>query len=509
MLTNAARSSSRLALVACLLLVGIAAIAVTPALAATTATDDSPAVEPTLVTALQLLTNDGVSAGQASALSVTGDATPAHWRTIGWEVDKSADVASQNVPVGGAATFNYTVSVTHDDGTPSWEVSGQLTVENPNSADVTDVVVSNALDDPNATCVVVGDSSTIPANGSAVFGYSCSYSAAPASSSQTSTATISWPAQTLADSSSLAAGSASTSATVVWGDPPSILGGSGDVFDSLVGPLGSISYTDPSPVTFTYPYTFNDAPAGCASYDNTAVVGQEAAEFASDTASVEVCAGGSDLTVTKTASLVVYEDVCLGCREVGRPASSDGRSRCECDLQLPRRCEQGRRCGFRLGGERCDHGQQPERLGCCSRPGRQRPGWELCCSRRRASPFPPTTRSRSATAARSPLAPRAPTRRLPAGTAAPPRPPAAPPRRQPTTPSSSQARSSTTAFRSTTTATCSAPPTTASSSATPRASPAPPAPAPHTTTPPPSTTTKPCSPPPTPSPSRCARVGVI
>ena len=299
MLTNAARSLSRLALIACLLL---AAIAVAPALAATTATDDSPAVEPTLVTALQLLTTDGVSAGQASALSVTGDATPSHWRTIGWQVDKSADVVSHNVPVGGAATFDYTVSVTHDDGAPSWEVSGQLTVENPNSGDVTDVVVSNAVDDPNATCVVVGESSTIPANGSAVFDYSCSYSAAPASSSQTSTATISWPGQTLADSSSLAAGSASTSATVVWGGSPAILGGNADVFDSLVGYLGSITFTDPSPVTYTYPYTFSDAPPGCASYDNTAVVGEEVTEFASDTASVRVCAGGSDLTVTKTAS---------------------------------------------------------------------------------------------------------------------------------------------------------------------------------------------------------------
>jgi hypothetical protein len=97
MLTNAARSLSRLSLVAGLLLV---AIAVAPALAATTATDDSPAVEPTLVTALQLLTNDGLSAEQALALSVTGDAYPSRWRTIGWDVDKSADVASQNVPVG-------------------------------------------------------------------------------------------------------------------------------------------------------------------------------------------------------------------------------------------------------------------------------------------------------------------------------------------------------------------------------------------------------------------------
>ena len=88
MFTTAARSLSRLALVACLLLV---AIAVTPALAATTATDDSPAVEPTLVTALQLLTNDGVSAGQASALSVTGDANPgplAHDRVGGRQVGR-------------------------------------------------------------------------------------------------------------------------------------------------------------------------------------------------------------------------------------------------------------------------------------------------------------------------------------------------------------------------------------------------------------------------------------
>ena len=126
MLTNAVRSFSRLAFLACLFVVAVAAA---PALAATAATDDSPAVEPTLVTALQLLTNDGASESPASALSVTGDAIPAHWRAIGWEVAKSADVASQNVPVGGDATFDYTVSVTHDDGTPNWEVTGQLTVE--------------------------------------------------------------------------------------------------------------------------------------------------------------------------------------------------------------------------------------------------------------------------------------------------------------------------------------------------------------------------------------------
>jgi hypothetical protein len=232
---------------------------------------------------------------------VTGDADPSHWRSIGWEVDKSADVASQNVPVGGEATFDYTVSVTHDDGTPSWEVSGHLTVENPNSGDVTDVVVSNAVDDPNATCVVFGESSTIPANGSAVFDYSCSYSAAPASSSQTSTATISWPAQTLSDSSSLAAGSASTSATVVWGDP---------LRSSAAAAMCSTRSSgvwarSPSAIRARHVHVFVHVPRrapGCASYDNTAVVGQEAAEFASDTASVEVCAGGSDLTVTKSAS---------------------------------------------------------------------------------------------------------------------------------------------------------------------------------------------------------------
>ena len=63
MLTNAVRSLSRLAFVACLFVVAVAAA---PALAATAATDDPPAVEPTLVTALQLLTNDSAGSGEAA-----------------------------------------------------------------------------------------------------------------------------------------------------------------------------------------------------------------------------------------------------------------------------------------------------------------------------------------------------------------------------------------------------------------------------------------------------------
>lgn len=95
MFTKAVLSMSRFALVACVFLVAAGpALAVTDLEAPTTA---------------------------ASDLSATTDASPAYGLTIGWDVAKSADQASQTVPVGGAATFEYTVSVTHDAGTPDWE----------------------------------------------------------------------------------------------------------------------------------------------------------------------------------------------------------------------------------------------------------------------------------------------------------------------------------------------------------------------------------------------------
>jgi hypothetical protein len=178
-------------------------------------------------------------------------------------------------------------------------VTGEITVFNPNDAAVNDVAVSDAIDDPNATCVVSNGSSTIPGAGHITFDYACTYSAAPDAVNETSTALISWPAQTLANLDSLPAGSAPAETAVAW-DNPFVLNGSVDVGDSLVGALASLSYTDPSPTTFTYPYTFDDNPPGtCTSYDNTAAVENDAAVLASDSVKVEVCSAAQTWTGQK------------------------------------------------------------------------------------------------------------------------------------------------------------------------------------------------------------------
>ena len=242
-------------------------------------------------------------AGPAVPLTASVDANPAFATTIGWEVSKSADPTRQDVPPGGSATFNYVVSVTHDDGTDSnWQVSGQITVENPNTAPVDGVTVVDEIDDPGATCVSSGGSSTVPAGGTVVFDYLCTYSAAPASASETNTATVSWPEQTLANGELLAAGSTQAQAAVVWDEPTAVIDASVDVSDSRVGPLGTAFYTDPNPTEFGYSFTFDDAPGGvCTTYDNTATVSSDGVPVATDGASVEVCALEA-VTIAATAT---------------------------------------------------------------------------------------------------------------------------------------------------------------------------------------------------------------
>src|SRR5262249_40158884 len=119
-------------------------------------------------------------------------ATPSFTRTYTWGISKNVDKTQVNIADGGTATFNYQVDVTHNAGTDSnRKVTGTITVSNPNGFSVSGVSVTDSID-PNASCVVSGGSSTIAANSSATFNYTCTYSAAPAASSQTNTATATW-----------------------------------------------------------------------------------------------------------------------------------------------------------------------------------------------------------------------------------------------------------------------------------------------------------------------------
>src|SRR5215471_16576549 len=80
-------------------------------------------------------------------LQVTKTATPSFTRTYKWNISKSVDSAQQNIPAGSSATFNYTVAVTHDGGTDSgWQVTGKITVKNPNTTGFAGVNVTDSSD---------------------------------------------------------------------------------------------------------------------------------------------------------------------------------------------------------------------------------------------------------------------------------------------------------------------------------------------------------------------------
>jgi hypothetical protein len=225
-------------------------------------------------------------------------------RTTTWGLNKSVTGGSErDVPAGTDATFNYQVDVTHMTKDSAWTVTGQLTINNADVGTATNVTVSDAIDDPNATCAVdtTGFSGTIGGAGTQTFPYTCTYSAAPASPAQTNTAGVGW---TNAD---LTMGSASGQAPVDWTTAtvtdvdPSV-----SVSDPYMVPTPqTVTASDPSPTTITYSHTFSGDTAGtCTSHDNTASFttgGSTPDQTGSDTETVKVCVG-ANLSVSKTAA---------------------------------------------------------------------------------------------------------------------------------------------------------------------------------------------------------------
>jgi hypothetical protein len=237
-------------------------------------------------------------APQAQAPTVSKTASPSSTETFIWGISKAVDKTQINIADGGTATFNYTVNVTHDSGTPGgWKVTGNIAVTNPNSTDsITLSSITDSINDANATCnVTVGSLSVAP--GTTLYPYECDYSAAPSANTETNTATIAWNGQTLPTDGLLAAGSDSKDVNFTFGNP-TVVNGSVTVTDTLGGTLGTVSSSDPSPTSFTYSHDFTGVGGTCTNYDNTATL-VETNQSASQT--VTVCVG-KDLTVSKDAT---------------------------------------------------------------------------------------------------------------------------------------------------------------------------------------------------------------
>jgi hypothetical protein len=256
------------------------------------------------------------SASSADDLTVSKTATPTFTREFPWSITKTACLdgtggtgqpacATTTSNTSGVAKFNYVVTVTKGAGADSgWDVTGTITVTNPNSDAVSGVNVSDKItyldgatvtDDPNAGCTIIsvddgtgavpsdGTDQTIAANSAYDYTYDCPYAnGGPANGSETNTAKATWPD----------IGSDHTSATidvpVSWSTPTTVIHNSvtvGDVITSTVPSslpagfnVGAATPTGGLPdgttvvsATKTYNYSRTlTAPRGCLTVNNRA-----------------------------------------------------------------------------------------------------------------------------------------------------------------------------------------------------------------------------------------------
>jgi hypothetical protein len=244
-----------------------------------------------------LTISHGCNGGTTSPadLQVSKDATPSFTRTYTWQIDKSTSAPTVYTAGGAPGSADYTVDVRHDSTDSGWQVSGKITVFNPNTFDVSGVNVTDTIDNGGTCDVTNGTGATIPAGSPVQFGYSCAFTSNPGSGTNTASAT--WP-----DIGSPKT-SADGTATYDFGSvDPTIVDGSVDVTDSVAGDLGMVSYQDPSPRTFNYSGPVSGDAGKCTDNVNTVT-------FTTNTTGATHTAGatvsdcqGADLTVTKTAT---------------------------------------------------------------------------------------------------------------------------------------------------------------------------------------------------------------
>jgi hypothetical protein len=113
------------------------------------------------------------------SLWVTKTAATSFNRAYTWQFSRSANLT-------GAKQTGFTDS--------AWRIEGIITVSNPNAFDVSGINVTDAVNDPHASCIVEsGTGLTIRQYESAELKYVCSYSEAPKPSADTNAATAIWP----------------------------------------------------------------------------------------------------------------------------------------------------------------------------------------------------------------------------------------------------------------------------------------------------------------------------
>jgi hypothetical protein len=251
---------------------------------------DSPGVNPSDCKYDAFKVKNSQTVPGATSPTITKDAAGAFTTTYSWDINKSADKTLVQ-QIGGNAAFTYTVHVTHDAGTVGdVQVTGTITVFNPNTDTMTGVVTDQLSD--GTDCSVTGGGTTAsPASlvsGDNHLAYTCDIAGTTVPSSINNVATVTWDDQTISDGF-LAAGSASFTFTSV-----PFTGTNVDRCTTVTDPVpsGGTSIDNPFPATvcvgdagppadggagtgttagFTFVYhTTYPVLAGCKNYTNTA-----------------------------------------------------------------------------------------------------------------------------------------------------------------------------------------------------------------------------------------------
>jgi hypothetical protein len=257
-------------------------------------------------------------------LGVTKDATATFTRDYDWSVIKDQTTSSTPInSTGSSVTVAYRIKATWSGPTDTYGVSGTIHVNNPNSYDVTGVAVTDDIlnetadtctvedgsyIDGNGTHSVSHTSGTIPAGVTVDYAYSCTYSAAPASTNETNRATATWDASNaLPDTTASGDANFSFPSPTVTHDTTTVKDafnggaaqtlGVANVNGSFTKDNGNnlaswASSYDSSTKTFTLTYTRSVIVVRntCTTYNNTATVSDDATSGDnSDGASVTVC----------------------------------------------------------------------------------------------------------------------------------------------------------------------------------------------------------------------------
>jgi hypothetical protein len=245
------------------------------------------------------------NAPPAQDLTVTKDAKGTNNNTYTWAISKDVDqtLVKQS---GGNATFNYTITATHDGGTiGNVKVTGTISVFNPNvdaSNSTVAVDISGVTDElsDGTVCDVTNGGAQTLTHIQTDFAYSCNLDALPQGELD-NTAAVTWPDQNLDNGATLLGSSADfTFPNISFTE--NAIDECADVTDTYYGALGTVCVGDPNPSSFTYSRTVDGTPGSCVLYDNTATFTTNdtgATDSASQT--VTLCRG-ADLTVSKTAN---------------------------------------------------------------------------------------------------------------------------------------------------------------------------------------------------------------